>query len=182
MIGPCKVKNLAAALGFLFASPALATPGQVCALLTPFFEQPPGHFTDQLGVKTSNNAWESKPNPQAQALNAKCNITAYVANRLDFSCETNFDVEQVDQQTAFFHDAVNGVDYCMANLVFGNSARRATNHSDDENSQSDQVNWYKTESKNYATGNQFGATVDSTFYKSTKSRRVKIELFYDTKK
>ena len=61
-------------------------------------------------------------------MNAKCNITAYVANRLDFSCEAIFDVEQVDQQTAFFHDAVNGVDYCMANLVFGNSARRATNH------------------------------------------------------
>ena len=67
MTGLWKVKNLVAGLSLLFASPALATPGQVCALFTPFFEQPPGHFTDQLGVKTGNNAWESKPNPQAQA-------------------------------------------------------------------------------------------------------------------
>jgi hypothetical protein len=169
----------AAAICSISAQTARATPADVCALLTPFFDKPPQHFIDLRGVKTSDRAWTSKANPAADALNAVCGLTAYVEHRINYNCTVKFDENALAEQEAFFQSAVVGVDYCMGSLNFGTNVRRATSHSYGGPYESDSVDWYRTDEKNGKSAAEFGATITKSFHKSTKSRAVDITLFYE---
>ncbi len=78
-------------------SPAFAegVSGKVCALIEPFLKDP-GKFLAMRGVQTSDKAWNSKANPQADDLNAVCTFNTYVENRNDLNCNVGFPTESLE--------------------------------------------------------------------------------------
>lgn len=162
----------------LLAQPALATPADVCALLQPFFASPPKHFADLRGPKSSDNAWHSKANSQADALNATCGLTAYVEHRVDYDCTTVFDAGAIADQQAFYADAKIGLDFCMGSLAFGTRVRRSDEFSNSANLDTESLSWWRTQEKDGQDQAEFGVTVTKSLNKNPDSRSVTIAIYY----
>jgi hypothetical protein len=162
----------------LLAQPALATPADVCALLQPFFADPPKHFADLRGPKSSDNAWHSKANTQADALNATCGLTAYIEHRVDYDCKTVFDAGAIADQQAFYADAKVGIDYCLGSLGFGTRVRRSEEFSNSTNLDTESVSWWRTQEKDGQDQAEFGVAVTKNLNKNPDNRSVDITIYY----
>ena len=176
------VVGLLASAAVAAALPARATPSEVCALLTPFLQSAPDHFLEMRGIKTSDQAWDAKPMPEAEALNAKCTINLFIKDRPDLACEVRFDAGKLVEQDAFYREAVTGFDFCFANLKFGDSVRRVSEQSDSTSMRTESVSWFKAINKNFRQVSQFGGGVTKSDYKSGGSLTVKVELFFSQDK
>ena len=163
----------------MVGQPAIASPADVCALLQPFFASPPKHFADLRGPKSSDNAWHSKANAQADALNATCGLTAYVEHRVDYDCTVVFDAPAIADQQAFYADAKIGVDFCMGSLAFGTRVRRSDEFSNSAALDTESLSWWRTQEKDGQDQAEFGVTVTKSLNKNSDSRSVTIAIYYE---
>jgi hypothetical protein len=173
--------TLAGCVGILAAvqpMTALASAEQVCALMSPFFDNPPQRFLSERGVKSSQNVWKMKSNPQADALNANCEFNTYGGEGTqNLWCTIGFEKDQLTEQEAAYNQSVLGMDFCASRLSFGEEWSRTVGHTVGKDLDTKSTSWYKTKDKE-----QFHFQVDAHHFKSSGSRDVKITIEYQNKK
>jgi hypothetical protein len=153
---------------------ASASPEHVCALISPFFVDPPQRFISQRGPTSSKDVWKAKANADADALNAACDLNTYGGEgTYNFWCTIQFEDDKLVDQTNLYEQAVLGIDYCISKLSFGDEWTRTVGQTVGRNLDTNSTSWYKRKDKE-----QFHFAVDAHHFKNPGSRDVKISVEY----
>lgn len=162
-------------VGLVQSGSAGASPEHVCALISPFFVDPPQRFISQRGVTSSKDVWKAKSNADADALNASCDLNTYGGEgKYNFWCTTQLDDDKPVDQQKLYEEAVLGIDYCISKLSFGEEWTRTVGDTVGKNLDTKSTSWYKRKDKE-----QFHFAVDAHHFKNPSSRDLKITVEYE---